>query len=265
MALKSSAAVSMVARPLSLKFPDGQRPRLLLAEDCEPVRIVTAAMLKGMGCDVDAVVHGEQAVQSASEQKFDVIVLDIEMPIMDGITAARSIRRMGGVAGETPLMALSAFLADSMRTGQWRDTFDIALPKPANKNELHDAVKTALQWQHTAGQRALPAELPPILDLVKFEGLRNGITAPVWQELRATACRDIALCINQLEYVASGRQDGAILALAGKLRNMGQTFAAPRMSRMAQKVQMASSEDSRRTALAGLLETAGQTLAAMNS
>lgn len=131
-------------KSLCLRGADGSRPRLLLAEDCDPVRIVTAAMLKGMGCDVEAVVHGEQAVRSAAENQFDVIVLDIEMPVMDGITAARSIRSLGGLAGATPLMALSAFLADSVRSGDWREMFDIALPKPANRNELHAAVKAAL-------------------------------------------------------------------------------------------------------------------------
>ncbi len=137
-------SASIETKSLRLSAAHGGRPRLLLAEDCDPVRIVTAAMLKGMGCDVEAVVHGEEAVRSASESEFDVIVLDIEMPIMDGITAARSIRSMGGPAAATPLMALSAFLADSVRTGEWRDTFDIALPKPANRNELHEAVKAAL-------------------------------------------------------------------------------------------------------------------------
>ncbi|MEI7597676.1 MAG: response regulator, partial [Aestuariivirga sp.] len=132
-------------KSLRLEAAHGGRPRLLLAEDCDPVRIVTAAMLKGMGCDVEAVIHGEEAVKSASENEFDVIVLDIEMPIMDGITAARSIRQMGGQVAATPLMALSAFLADSVRTGEWMDTFDIALPKPANRNELHEAVKAALE------------------------------------------------------------------------------------------------------------------------
>lgn len=141
----SLVCVSPERKTLKLQAPHGGRPRLLLAEDCDPVRIVTAAMLKAMGCDVEAVVHGEEAVRSASESEFDVIVLDIEMPIMDGITAARSIRQMGGPAAATPLMALSAFLADSVRTGEWRDTFDIALPKPANRSELHEAVKAALE------------------------------------------------------------------------------------------------------------------------
>jgi len=145
MAEPSVVCVSPERKALKLQAPHGGRPRLLLAEDCDPVRIVTAAMLKGMGCDVEAVVHGEEAVRSASESEFDVIVLDIEMPIMDGITAARSIRQMGGPAAATPLMALSAFLADSVRTGEWRDTFDIALPKPANRSELHEAVKAALE------------------------------------------------------------------------------------------------------------------------
>ena len=129
---------------LTLRMRDGSRPRLLLAEDCDPVRIVTAAMLKGMGCDVDAVCHGEDAVKQASCCAFDVIVLDIEMPVMDGITAARSIRELDGPVSQTPIMALSAFLADAMRFAGWGETFDLALPKPANRNELHAAVKAAL-------------------------------------------------------------------------------------------------------------------------
>ena len=74
-------AQAAAAAPLVLRQRNGRRPHLLLAEDCDPVRIVTAAMLKAMGCDVDAVVHGEEAVRQAEEQSFDVIVLDIEMPI----------------------------------------------------------------------------------------------------------------------------------------------------------------------------------------
>ena len=133
--------------PLTLLGPDGRRPRLLLAEDSDPVRMVTAALLRGMGCDVEAVVHGEEAVISATAHSFDVIVLDIEMPVMDGITAARSIRKLDGGTNRTPIMALSAFLADAMQSASWSETFDIALPKPANRNELHAAVRAALDWR----------------------------------------------------------------------------------------------------------------------
>lgn len=248
-------------KPMHLRMPDGARPRLLLAEDSDPVRIVTAAMLKGMGCDVEAVIHGEHAVKSASETRFDVIVLDIEMPVMDGITAARSIRSMGGIASATPLMALSAFLADSVRTGHWRDTFDIALPKPANRNELHDAVKSALLWQLPESRTELP--MPPVLDEQGYAELRCGITESIWSQLSDVACRDIEVCINQLERVASGKQDGAILVFATKLKSLGRTFAALRLAWAAQAVQLASSEDMRREALQMLLASARLTVTAL--
>lgn len=251
-----AAAMGVERKSLQLRSQSGARPRLLLAEDSDPIRIVTSAMLKGMGCDVEAVVHGELAVQSASQNHYDVIVLDIEMPIMDGITAARSIRRMGGAAAATPLMALSAFLADSMRTGQWRDTFDIALPKPANRNELHDAVRSALLWQQPASCDAGGA-LPPVIDVAAFATLRSGITASTWHELSAIACRDIDVCVNQLEHILGGQQDGAVLTFAEKLASLGQTFAAPRLAAAARTVRLAPSETARQEALK-LLLTAGR-------
>lgn len=263
--IKQAAAVAGETRkPLQLCAASGGRPKLLLAEDSDPVRIVTAAMLKGMGCDVEAVIHGEQAVKSASESRFDVIVLDIEMPIMDGITAARSIRQMGGIASGTPLMALSAFLADSVRTGHWRETFDIALPKPANRNELHTAVKAALHWQQPAPKQAEP-DLPPLFDRDAFAALRSGITGPIWEQLCEVARRDIEVCVNQLEHVSSGRQHGAILVFATKLAGLGQTFGAQRLSWAAQNVQLASSEDMRRSAIEHLVTTARATVSALRA
>ncbi len=250
---------SVERKSLSLSTAGGSRPRLLLAEDCDPMRIVTAAMLKGMGCDVEAVLDGEQAVNSAATKSFDVIVLDIEMPVMDGITAARSIRRMGGDAATTPLMALSAFLADSVRTGGWRDTFDIALPKPANRNELHEAVKAALT--------RLPAEdgrpsdtLPPLLDELRLYEMRRGVTGSAWQKISDGACRDIENCIGQLEHEGRGPKDGAMLACASTLAALGRGFAARRLDWAAQRFQRACSEAARHEALGVLLSSARDTV-----
>ena len=244
---------------LSLRAPDGSRPRLLLAEDCDPMRIVTAAMLKGMGCEVEAVVHGEQAVKCAAESSFDVIVLDIEMPIMDGITAARSIRQMGGAAAATPLMALSAFLADSVRTGDWRDTFDIALPKPANRNELHQAVKAALTRQSPDA----PETLPPLVDELQLREMRGNLPQADWRQMSDVACRDIESCIGLLEHVRSGPKDGAMLVCASKLATLGRSFAARRLDWAAEKFQLARSEATRHEALGVLLSSARDTVVAL--
>jgi CheY-like chemotaxis protein len=125
--------------------PDGSRPRILFAEDSDTVRLVTAALLRRMGCDVDAVEHGEEAVFHACRHPYDLVLLDIEMPVMDGMIAARAIRALGGGAARTPLMALSAYLADWHKGGQWHECFDMALPKPAGRSELHLAIQKILR------------------------------------------------------------------------------------------------------------------------
>ena len=128
-----------------IKRPDGSRPRILFAEDSDTVRLVTAALLRRMGCDVDAVEHGEEALFHASRQPYDLVLLDIEMPVMDGMIAARAIRALGGGAARTPLMALSAYLADWHKGGLWHECFDMALPKPAGRSELHLAIQKILR------------------------------------------------------------------------------------------------------------------------
>lgn len=123
---------------------NGARPRILFAEDSYAARTLTAALLSKMGCDVDAVEHGEHAVFHAREQRYDLILLDIEMPVMDGVSAAREIRALGGSPAHVPIMALSAFLADTAKAASIRDDFDMALPKPAGRDDLRAAIQTIL-------------------------------------------------------------------------------------------------------------------------
>ena len=124
------SATALKTKPF--KRADGTPRRVLYAEDQTSSRVVTTAMMKRMGFEVDAVEDGELALQRARTQTYDVILLDIEMPVMDGVTAARSIRQQLSHCNDTPILAMSAFLADSTEACDWRDAFDSALPKPAN-------------------------------------------------------------------------------------------------------------------------------------
>ena len=64
---------------------------MLLAEDSGAARILTAALLSRMGCTVDAVEHGEDAVLCARTKDYDIIVLDIEMPGANGFDILQTI------------------------------------------------------------------------------------------------------------------------------------------------------------------------------
>ena len=165
------------------KHAAGTRPRVLYAEDSTASRIVTTAMLKRMGLEVDAVEDGELALRHAEKSSYDVILLDIEMPVMDGVTAARGIRALGGKTSKTPILALSAFLADSTEFSHWRDAFDHALPKPANSNELHRAISGVLQ-------DATPVRVEPAKPGSILNGLRATLPRGTWVKLMTLAAAE---------------------------------------------------------------------------
>ena len=258
----AAGAITNESRPLRLQHPGGSRPKLLLAEDSAAMRVVTSVMLKTMGCDVEAVEHGEEALNCASVQSFDLIVLDIEMPVMDGITAARSIRNLGGAQGQTPLMALSAFLADTSQSLAWRETFDVALPKPANRNELHAAVQTALARKNTA-RRAVLFETHPALSVTAIAGLKSGLPTGVWAELVGVACRDITDCVRHIVRIARRGEAGPLAFYAHKLKGLAVTFAAPRLAALAGRLDEIADAEEAGTLVAAIRRTAGAAIAAL--
>ncbi len=208
---------------------DGTPRRVLYAEDQTTSRIVTTAMLKRMGFEVDAVEDGERALECARHDNYDVILLDIEMPVMDGVTAARSIRADLAHCNSTPILALSAFLADSTEHTNWRDAFDSAVPKPANSNELMAAMAKALGQEHDIPEVQLATS--PQDDVAK--ALRGALSAGSWKRLSATAAEE--MCQLTLT-MAAGFQavDGELINhCAHALKGLALNFGANRVANLA--------------------------------
>ncbi|MDO8302470.1 MAG: response regulator [Sedimentisphaerales bacterium] len=87
--------------------PSPLNPNVLFAEDVLINRTLVEIVLKRTGCTVTSCSNGKEAVEQAEKQKFDVILMDIQMPVMDGIEATKLIKA-GTVNKNTPIIALTA-------------------------------------------------------------------------------------------------------------------------------------------------------------
>ena len=218
------------------KHADGTRPRVLYAEDSTASRIVTTAMLKRMGLEVDAVEDGELALRQAEKSFYDVILLDIEMPVMDGVTAARGIRALGGKTSKTPILALSAFLADSTEFSHWRDAFDHAVPKPADSNELHRAIRGVLK-------SAMPTAPPVIVEPAKPGSILNGLRATLpkgtWVKLMTLAATESIHYANAAAAAFEANDAETTRHCVHALKGLARNFEAIELEKKAVQIETA--------------------------
>jgi CheY-like chemotaxis protein len=128
--------------------PDGptESGRLLLAEDNVINQMVAIAILPKAGYEVDSVRNGAQAVQAAAEQRYDAILMDCQMPQMNGYQATAAIRLQEGVGRHTPIIALTAGAREQDRDHCLEVGMDEYLAKPLHKGPLLTMVR---QWVRT--------------------------------------------------------------------------------------------------------------------
>jgi signal transduction histidine kinase/CheY-like chemotaxis protein len=125
----------------------GDRPlRVLLADDHPTNRTVVRLMLADFGVDVRTVENGREAVEAARSGAFDVILMDMQMPVMDGLDATRKIREHEAAAGldRTPVLMLTANAMPEHREAGVRAGADGHVAKPVTATALLTALDEVL-------------------------------------------------------------------------------------------------------------------------
>jgi CheY-like chemotaxis protein/HPt (histidine-containing phosphotransfer) domain-containing protein len=240
--MKNSASAGELRQ---IRARNGASPRILLAEDSLAARILTAALLRRMGCEVDEAEHGEEALHAATADDYDVIILDIEMPVMDGLAAAGAIRRLGGSKGSTPLVALSAFLADSAQSRHWLSLFDLTHAKPASRDGLRRAVEAMLELNRREAEPDSPAIPAPamvivpdsLIDRTAIEQMQQQFPADDWQMLMNSAVGEMLDSFEAITRALALADTASILKHSHRVKGLARTFAAPRLASTAELLE----------------------------
>jgi CheY-like chemotaxis protein len=147
-------------------------PRILLVEDNEVNRLVAEGMLKKLGMRTDAVGNGVDAIVALERERYDLVLMDIQMPVMDGLEATRKIRaeegrRVGAgkqpeAGTDSPHIPIIAMTAHAMRGDREKCIeagMDDYISKPIASGMLAEVVS---KWLHRGTTKGAVTHEPSI-------------------------------------------------------------------------------------------------------
>ena len=125
---------------------------VLIVDDNATNRMILSHYLRRMGHSFDTATNGQQALAAWEEHDYDVIVMDIQMPVLDGLEATRELRRREAASGRgyTPIIALSADAMIEKRDTALSVGMDSYLTKPVGLREIEDRIQSICCARPTA-------------------------------------------------------------------------------------------------------------------
>ena len=169
---------TLLPRPALAKPLPGARGRVLIAEDGEANQLVAAAILRKAGYAVDLARDGEEALGAARTAAYDLVLMDVRMPRMDGLAATAAIRALEGPAGRVPIIAMTAAVMPNEVTRCLEAGMDGHVAKPMDLTALLAAVSDILENRPRRSRAAVeepnPAG-PTLIDHTTLQELRAAV------------------------------------------------------------------------------------------
>jgi two-component system sensor histidine kinase/response regulator len=166
---KGKSSSSLVTRQALAELEIQQRSRVLVADDNHINQKVTAALLEKMGHRVDIVGNGKEAIEAFRMVPYDVILMDVQMPEMDGFEASRRIRVLEEKTGRhTPVIAITAYARNEDRDNCIAAGMDDYISKPIKPHELKAAIAHRVTGTRTTPSTNAEPDLALQAEVVDF-------------------------------------------------------------------------------------------------
>ncbi len=212
--------------------------KVLVAEDHPINRTVVVRLLANLGASVEAASNGREALERLTTERFDILLLDLEMPELDGIGVAREIRkREQGTKTHLPIVALTAHAREEQRELCFRAGMDGFVTKPFEERDLTSAMRAALSLSP-------PKELA-VHDRDSAMARTSGDRA-LLDELTRIFLEETPETLRKIEQALEARDARAVERLAHRLKGALLTLAAPAAAEAALDLETTGTEESYR-------------------
>ncbi len=180
--------------------------KILLVEDSEYNAFVIETYLKDTPCALTQAVNGEQGVATFMDETFDLVLMDMQMPVMDGYEATRQIRRFEKDTGRsgTPIVALTAYALEGDADKSLKAGADHHLPKPVKREALLESIN-----------RFCSEDILPSVDIE---------VDPAMKEMAEQFVKDCRTRIRDAAQALTGDDFATVSSIGHKLAGEGGSF-----------------------------------------
>lgn len=237
------------ARPVSVTevgHIDLWGKRILLVEDNEINRKVALGLLAETGCTYQTAANGEEAIQRVGEERFDLVLMDLQMPVMGGIEATERIRALEDTSqARVPIVGLTANAMQGVREECLAAGMDEFLPKPVKRASLH-AMLTQFFPQAAAlldpSHRPSPSEDQPALLVIDEQILDELHTLDTpggfsLREVMGLFIGESERFVGEMRQLLADRQGEDLHRAAHSFKASGRDLGAQRLAAVCQQIE----------------------------
>ena len=217
--------------------------RVLLAEDNRINQVLAVSLLERAGHRVDAVANGIEAVAAAGKIPYDVVLMDVHMPEMDGLEATMAIRRLGGMNAKVPIIALTANAMPGDRERFLAAGMDDYIAKPIAIEPFLASVQRYQRGRPAAApatERRRAEAAAPVLDPTALECMVQRLGRGFPQRLLAVWSSEVGPRLDRLLAAGVARNLAVLVREAHDLKSNAGNLGLRRLQQLAAEIETAA-------------------------
>jgi len=221
--------------------------RVLIAEDNSANQMIAQSLLQRLGLNVDVVANGLEAVDAVRSRPYDLVLMDIGMPELDGVGATRAIRALEGPAASIPIVAVTAHVMRGERETLLTQGLNDYLPKPLDRTELLNCLKRwftpepeRLTVSHRIETLTQPRGPDALIDRRILDQLLEDVGPENAEVVVDAFVHELERQTIALEEAADKLDLDAMAQAAHRLKSSAASYGATRLSQIVASIEQAA-------------------------